>query len=72
MTGDLRLGGYGSTRYGGRIEMFVGGQWYAICNDVFDFRDANVVCRQLGLGYVVNLVNTDRESTGGRDPVFNR
>ena len=47
-------------------------QWFAVCNDLFDFRDANVVCRQLGLGYPVNLVNPDRERTGDRDPVFNR
>ena len=52
--------------------MFVGGQWYAVCNDYFDFHDADVVCRQLGLGYPVILVNTDRERTGGRDPVYNR
>ena len=70
-TGDLRLGGYGSTRYVGRVEIF-NGQWYAICNDLFDFRDADVVCRQLGLGYPVNVVNSDRELTGGSDPVFNR
>ena len=47
-------------------------QWFAVCNNLFNFRDANVVCRQLGLGYPVNLVNEDRESTGGEDPVFNR
>ena len=38
----------------------------------FDSRDANVVCRQLGLGYPVILVNADRENKGGRDPIFNR
>ena len=70
-TGDLRLGGYGSTRYEGRVEMF-DGQWYAVCNDLFDFRDANVVCRQLGLGYFVYLVNTDRDLTGGTESIFNR
>ena len=48
------------------------GQWYAICNDNFDGRDANVVCRQLGLGYHVTLVNTDRDLTGGRESIFNR
>ena len=52
--------------------MFVVGQWYAICNDLFDFYDADVVCRQLGLGYTVILINEDRESTGGSDLVWNR
>ena len=48
------------------------GQWYAVCNDYFDYHDASVVCRQLGLGYPVYLVNEDRERTGGRDPIYNR
>ena len=48
------------------------GQWYAICNDYFDSLDANVVCRQLGLGYYITLVNTDRELRGGRDLIVNR
>ena len=41
------------------------GQWYTICNDVFDNHGANVVCRQLGLGYFVTLVNRGH---GGREP----
>ena len=62
--GDLRLGGYGSTKYGGRVEMFTG-QWYAICNDASNYHIADVVCRQLGLGYFVTLVNRGH---GGREP----
>ena len=71
-TGDLRLGGYASTKYVGRVEIFVAGQWYAICNDYFYNRDANVVCRQLGLGYPVILVNVDRDRRGGVDYGYNR
>ena len=60
-TGDLRLAGYGSTRFAGRVEMFVAGQWLGVCNDGFGSLDANVVCRQLGLGHAAKVVNVDRD-----------
>jgi deleted-in-malignant-brain-tumors protein 1 len=60
-TGDVRLAGYGSTRFAGRVEMFVAGQWLGVCNDGFGSLDANVVCRQLGLGHAAKVVNVDRD-----------
>ena len=49
--GDIRLVNIEKTnKPEGRVEICFRGQWGRICNNSWDYHDAEVVCRQLGFG----------------------
>ncbi len=46
-TGAIRLED-GSNEYEGRVEVCLHGRWGTVCDDSWDSREAQVVCRELG------------------------
>ena len=50
----------GSVPSEGRVEVYNDGKWGTICDDRWDIRDANVVCKQLGYPDAIGVMHSAR------------
>ncbi|KAJ8270018.1 hypothetical protein GJAV_G00109400 [Gymnothorax javanicus] len=64
--GDVRLAGDKQGRPDrGRVEIYIGGEWGTICDDLWDERSAGVACQQLGYDHA--LKSSKQAEFGGGD-----
>ncbi|XP_028407328.1 deleted in malignant brain tumors 1 protein-like isoform X2 [Dendronephthya gigantea] len=70
ITAPIRLQGRSSKEGTGRVEVFYNGQWGTICDSEWDFKDARVVCRQLGYPDAVKTLKRNQLVSPGSGKIW--
>ncbi|XP_051874634.1 deleted in malignant brain tumors 1 protein-like [Pristis pectinata] len=65
---QLRLAD-GEGRCDGRVEVYYGGVWGRVTDGLWDFKDADVVCRQLNCGFAIQVYTHSKYGIG-KGPVL--
>lgn len=60
---EIRLNGSSDTPYQGKVEVSIGGMWFAVDEREWDIRDGNVACRQLGYAGAYGVTIADSSSS---------
>ena len=67
----MRLIGGSNYKSSGRVEIFIklNNTWGTVCDDGWDDRDAQVVCRRLGFGNTGTTIQSFQSSTFSSVPI---